>query len=470
MNARPRAQAPVARPAIVAPVADPWRPRQEPGAVALRVVVVGGGIAGQCAALRLAARGATVELIEASHTLGGACRAAEVALPDGDPLSLDLGVSDFNRATFTQLSALLGDLGQPLTPVCQEASFRAPDGRWLWSSGPCGVQLAPGTPRGFVEEITRFQAEAPEAVDPRQTAGDWLRERGHSDDFRRFFFVPRALGCFPSPGGDVTRMPMRSLARFWGMHGVVGPGPADRVCVRGDRYLPALRTRLESLGVRIRLNEPVRQIVRDPLLVLTNRSLIAADALVLALDPGAALQLLQRPTAAEQDALAAVRTQPGRMVLHRDEALMPADAGRWAAYNYFVPDDLATAPERPTITFFPERLARLERADRPLPPLFATLNPPREPRDIVAEHLHLHPVFGRSDAEAAALRRLQGVAGTWYCGAWTEEPFLHEQGVASGFAAADAVVDGWLHEEAVRAQRVVRSTAPVRWSACSHLG
>jgi predicted NAD/FAD-binding protein len=407
---------------------------------ALSVIVVGGGIAGIGAALGLASQGAAVTLVDAAPELGGACRAVEVEVPGRDPVSVDMGVSDFNRATFHQLAALLGELALPLTPVCQSASFRAPDGRWLWSSSPAGAEVAPGIDPRFTAEIARFKAEAPGVTDPRLPVGDWLRARGFSADFRRLYVVPRALGCFPSPGDDPEAVPIRALARFWGQHGLVGPGPADRVCVRGGmhRYLPAMRARLQALGVQLHLGEAVQRIDREPmkpLAVHTTRGTLVADRLVLAAPPAAALRLLAQPTAAERAVLAACRTQPGRVVLHRDPRLMPSSPERWAAYNYVVPGD--TPVPGPTITFFPERLAQLQG---PLPPLFVTLNPPIEPRAVLAEHVHAHPVFGRDDGMAAALARLQGTRRTWFCGAWTAEPFLHEQGLVSGLAVAAAIV------------------------------
>jgi uncharacterized protein len=404
---------------------------------ALRVVVVGGGIAGMGAALGLATRGASVVIVDAAPSLGGACRGVEVAVPGSAPVSVDAGVSDFNRATFRRLTALLGDLALPVVPVCQDASFRTPEGRWLWSSSAAGFEFAEGVAPGFTAEIARFKAEAPRASDPTQPVGVWLRQHGYSADFLRHYVAPRALGCFPSFGANPEAVPIRSLARFWGMHGLVGPGPADRVCVRGGmhRYVPALQSRLQALGVQVRLGEPVLCIERAPLRVHTARGALSADRLVLAVAPPLALRLLRLPSAAEHSVLSACRMQPGRVVLHRDPRLMPSDPSRWAAYNYVVPDG-APVPG-PVITFFPQRLAGLPG---PMPPLFVSLNPPVEPREVLSDQVLAHPVFGRDDAVPAALARLQGQQQTWFCGAWTAEPFLHEQGLVSGLAVAEAIV------------------------------
>lgn len=403
-----------------------------------RVVVVGAGIAGMGAALGLASRGARVTLVDAAPRLGGACQGFAVDLPGHASESVDLGVSDFNRATFVRLAALMGELALPLTPVCQDASFRTPQGRWLWSSSPLGVEVAPGVDPRFARDIARFKAQAPRQTDAGLSVGAWLRAHGYTRSFSQLYVAPRALGCFASPDVPTEALPMRALARFWGMHGLVGSSPADRVCVRGGmhRYLPALQARLQALGVRLCLGDGVRRIERTPMAVqvLTAGGALTADRLVLALPPAAALRLLTEPTAAEQAVLSACRTQQGRVVLHGDMRLMPSDRSHWAAYNYVVP-----GRERvpgPTITFYPQRLARL--AGR-LPPLFVTLNPHIEPRDALAERVFTHPVLGRDDTMPEAIAQLQGTRRTWFCGAWTAEPFLHEQGLASGLDVAAAM-------------------------------
>jgi predicted NAD/FAD-binding protein len=412
---------------------------------AAHVVVVGAGIAGMAAALGLARQGLPVVLVDGATALGGACRGVRVERPGFDPVSVDVGVSDFNRATFRRLAALMGELALPLTPVCQEASFSTPQGQWLWSSSPSAIELAPGLDASFTAEIARFKAEAPAVTDPALPAGEWLQQRGFAAAFCRLYFAPRASGCFPSPDADPASIPIRALARFWGRHGLVGPGPADRVCVKGGmhRYLPALRARLLALGVQLRLGEPVLRIERAPLRVHTAAGMLEADRLVLAVPPAQALRVLARPTPAERAVLSACRTQPGRVVLHGDVRLMPSDPARWAAYNYVVPGagPGAGVTPGPTITFYPQKLARLPGR---LPRLFVTLNPRLEPRDVVTEHTLAHPVFGRDDAVAPALARLQGAARTWYCGAWTAEPYLHEQGLASGLDVAGHIArEAW---------------------------
>ena len=81
---------------------------------------------------------------------------------------------------------------------------------------------------------------------------------------------------------------------------------------------------------------------------------------------------------------------------------------------------------------------------QPLPfntPVLVSLNPITEPRadTILGEFDYAHPVF---DLPAIAAQQhvgaLQGVASTWFCGAWTRYGF-HEDGLVSGLAVCDGL-------------------------------
>jgi predicted NAD/FAD-binding protein len=85
---------------------------------------------------------------------------------------------------------------------------------------------------------------------------------------------------------------------------------------------------------------------------------------------------------------------------------------------------------------------------QPLPfktPVVVTLNPIVEPRadTVHGEYDYAHPVF---DGPAIAAQRrvpaLQGVGGTWFCGAWTRYGF-HEDGLMSGMAVVDGLRRRW---------------------------
>jgi predicted NAD/FAD-binding protein len=75
-------------------------------------------------------------------------------------------------------------------------------------------------------------------------------------------------------------------------------------------------------------------------------------------------------------------------------------------------------------------------------------DPQRAPRadTVLAEIDYSHPVFDL--AAVAAQRRLpeiQGVAHTWFCGAWARYGF-HEDGLGSALDVVAALRERWLTE------------------------
>ena len=93
---------------------------------------------------------------------------------------------------------------------------------------------------------------------------------------------------------------------------------------------------------------------------------------------------------------------------------------------------------------FCSTLARMLRWSSVAPfetPVVVSLNPFTEPaRDKLIRRIeYAHPVFDQ--AAIAAQRKLpalQGLSGTWYCGAWTRYGF-HEDGLMSGLAVVEAL-------------------------------
>jgi len=225
-----------------------------------------------------------------------------------------------------------------------------------------------------------------------------------------------------------------SFVRFCDNHGLlkVTNRPIWRAVTGGSRsYIDKL-----TAPYRTRTGVPVASVARGAFGVMLHDEAGEAaryDHVVLATHADEALALLDRPSAAEREILGAFRYSRNRAVLHSDATLMPRRRRAWSSWNYLGRSggDLDSL----CVTYWMNRLQRLPAAMD----YFVTLNPTRQPRDVLYETIYEHPIF---DLGALAAQRrlwsLQGQGNVWFCGAHFGAGF-HEDGLQAGLAVAEAL-------------------------------
>ena len=114
---------------------------------------------------------------------------------------------------------------------------------------------------------------------------------------------------------------------------------------------------------------------------------------------------------------------------------MPKSRKAWASWVYTEP--AGERPDRIDLTYWMNSLQPIPKDD----PLFVTLNPNRPIADALIHDVttFYHPVFDLSAIAAqGSLRRVNGQAGVWFCGAWMRHGF-HEDGFASAVDVVSAL-------------------------------
>lgn len=420
-----------------------------------RVAIVGGSAAGMGAAFKLLEAGREVTLFESREQLGGKCFGVDVELHSGGVTRVDGGVCDYDRSACRSFDAFLDEIGAQRTRTVDDATFMTPEGDALWSlrQGRPEFHDARDRDPAWAGEIERFDTEVREVLGSlfyvNWTAERYLESRGYSEDFRRLYFYPRTHGCLPMLVQDPARMPIRSLATAWRMHGILDRENAARSTLPGGLhgygeafaswFLAAGGRLLRSwrvLGVtREGRGAVVRAIDRNGLLTFFD-----VDDLVLAMRPDQAIDLLDDATAAERILAASFTLRHSRVVVHRDARLMPRDRETWAALNYPVGCE-AVDGLRPALTIHVNRLQSLPAE---VPDVFVTTNPHLEPYGdkILDDRMLIHPTPGAAARETArVVRQIQGRRHTWFCGSYAREPFHLEQALRSGFDVAERIRD-----------------------------
>lgn len=422
-----------------------------------RVAVIGSGISGLGAAYHLAPH-ARVTLFEAGSYFGGHTNTVDVEVdtPRGRVRhGVDTGFLVFNERTYPKLIALFDALKVETAGSDMSFSVKSPDQDLEWNGSTLNTVFAqrrnlvrPAFLR-MLREVLRFNqlttalAVAGHDAALEQPIGDFLAEHRFGTEFRDWYFLPM-IGCIWScPTDQMMKFPIATMIRFCHNHGLIQVANRPRwfTVVGGARnYVQKMLPRIDDK----RLNTPVREVRRLPpgsgqagVAVSTDRGTEHFDEVVMACHSDQSLALLADPSPREAAILGAIGYHRNRAVLHTDTSVLPTRRLAWAAWNY----ERASDPGREQAAVC---LHYLINQLQPLPfetPVVVSLNPVREPRadTVQGSFDYAHPVFDQAAIRAQReLLSIQGVASTWFCGAWTRYGF-HEDGLMSGLAVVDAL-------------------------------
>ncbi|MFP1631223.1 NAD(P)/FAD-dependent oxidoreductase [Zhengella sp. ZM62] len=408
-----------------------------------RIAVIGSGISGASAAWALSSS-AEVTLYEADARAGGHTATVDIDY-DGTPISVDTGFIVYNELNYPNLTALFRHLNVETVESDMGFALSLDNGRLEW----CGSSLTQvfAQRRNVVSvpflwmlrEILRFNRQCREdkaaGLLTGISIGNYLKLRGFSDRFVDDYLIPMAAAIWSTPRIRMLDFPAQTFITFFENHRLIDfERPLWRTVKGGARtYLEKL---LAPLAGRIRLGEPVVSIHREDggVRIASARGAERYDAVVIATHSDQALAMLADPSPAETSVLSAVGYRDNRVLLHRDQSLMPRRRQAWAAWNY-LRDSRDDGSSDVAVTYWMNKLQGIDART----PLFVSLNPPREPKPgtLFGEYSYAHPQFDAAALAAQqALPALQGVRNTWYAGAWTGYGF-HEDGLKSGLAAAE---------------------------------
>ncbi|MBW1596019.1 NAD(P)/FAD-dependent oxidoreductase [Streptomyces sp. JJ38] len=417
-----------------------------------RTAVIGGGVAGLTAGYVLS-RAHDVTLYEADDRLGGHAHTHDLTDGTGRPVRVDSGFIVHNRRTYPYLLRLFAELGVETRESEMSMSVRC-EGcglEYAGSRGPRGLFASPrhAVRPGYLRllaEVPFFHRRArallatPEG-EAEPTLGQFLTQERFSRYFVTHFMTPLVSAVWSCAADTALRYPARYLFRFLDHHGMlaVTGSPVWRTVVGGSRtYVERVA---EAIGT-VRTGRPVRAVRRDAdgvEITVAGGGTERYDAVVIAVHPDQALQLLADPTEPEREVLGAIRYSRNPTQLHSDTTVLPRRAGARASWNYLMPAcDAGSGAVR--VSYDMNRLQGLSSSR----PHIVTLNGADrvDPDAVLARMVYEHPVF--TPESVAAQRRLPALSGpvTAFAGAYHGWGF-HEDGCRSGALAARALGVGW---------------------------
>ncbi|MGO6705182.1 NAD/FAD-binding protein, partial [Rhizobium ruizarguesonis] len=174
---------------------------------------------------------------------------------------------------------------------------------------------------------------------------------------------------------------------------------------------------LRPLGERVKLSCGVRGVIRSErgvTIIDETGGEHPFDKVIFACHSDQTARLLDDATDRESRLFAAIPYQPNRVVLHRDQTLMPQRRKVWASWNY-LRSSREDGNADVAVTYWMNRLQGIDEKF----PLFVTLNPDREPdsRKVFAEFTYDHPQFSAEAMSAQqALTTIQGQNNCHFAG------------------------------------------------------
>lgn len=426
------------------------------------IAVVGGGIAGLSAAYRLAhpvpgsdVAPARVTLFESADYAGGHANTIEVD-EQGTTLGIDTAFVVFNARTYPQLSTFFDDLGVGSQEHHGGFNFFDLDTGLDYGTRELDLdesEVVGRYPESFVSlwrEARRFHAEAPRDFLRQRTnvpLGQYLDERGYSDDFKYGYVVLLATAVWSVPAELIWEMPATTVIAFYMSHDqeALGGRTIAWKTVSGGS-ISYVRAITQALGDGVVLDTPVRRVrdLGDRVEVVTDAGPRDFDQVVVATHADTALELIEDPTARQAEVLSTVRYSATSAILHTDPAVMPRARERWASWNYGRVQRDGTP--HAWVAYYMNSLQGFT-AQRDY---FVTLDCPIEPdpATVIREISYTHPII---DMPVRTMQKgIQGVNAEGrvkLAGSYFHAPRIgldligsHEAGHVSGLLAADAVV------------------------------
>ncbi|MGF1658603.1 MAG: NAD(P)/FAD-dependent oxidoreductase [Rubrimonas sp.] len=414
----------------------------------MKIAIIGSGAAGLGSALALS-DSADVTVFEKDDRVGGHANTVEIE-HTGARIAVDTGFIVYNNRNYPNLSALFETLGVATKWSDMSFGFSLGEGALEYACDNLDKVFAQRrnifNPRYVMtmRQVLRFCKIAPTDLAEGRAAGrslgDWLAERGFSEDFRERFILPMGGAIWSTPTAQMTEFPAESFLRFFANHDLyTGLDPAMRWRTVDGGSREYVRRVVEKLGQRVRVGAGVVEVRRDggkAHVRLADGSEGAFDHAILCCHGPQAAALLADKDAREAEILGAFRTSRNRAVLHSDARLMPVRRKVWSSWNLIRPsgDD----GRRPVaVSYWMNRLQSLDRTRE----MFVTLNPHIEPdaAKVFAEFDYAHPLY---DAAAFAAQTeidaIQGRGGVWFAGAWLGYGF-HEDALRAGLRVANAL-------------------------------
>lgn len=404
-----------------------------------KIAVIGSGIAGLTSAYLLS-QDHEVTLFEANDYLGGHTHSKQVEV-NGKSYAVNTGFIVFNDWTYPNFIKLMDRLNVPSEESDMSFSVRDENSGLEYNGTNLNTLFAQRSNAfnptfiKMVLDILKFNKTTVEqlnadSVSDEETLGEYLHRNRYGKAFIYQYIVPMGSAIWSASIDVMMDFPLKFFLQFFNNHGMlsVDERPQWRVISGGSSaYIEPISAPFKQ---RIHLNSPIKQVRRfDDHVEIISKSndSFSFDQVIFACHSDQALNMLEAPSEAEMQILAAIPFQKNDVVLHTDTKLMPKRKLAWASWNYHI------AQRKSEFSMVTYNMNRLQNFHDAPATFLVTLNRTHEidPAKIISRYDYAHPVFSLDGVKAQGRHgEINGKNRSHFCGAYWLNGF-HEDGVNS---------------------------------------
>jgi predicted NAD/FAD-binding protein len=411
----------------------------------MRVAIIGGGISGCTAALRLKDR-FDCTLFEQNDYLGGHTNTIDLSW-HGQSYQIDTGFIVFNEKTYPRFIGLLTELevnyestNMSFSVRCDAAKIEYAGSNFSTLFSDRGNLLNPRFLK-MITDIIRFnRLSTKRNFNNDQVLLEFLKDHKFNDHFINYYLLPMCASIWSTDINEIGQTPIGFLMSFFNNHGLtqITKRPQWHVISGGsNQYIEALKKKLYA---RVLLGHKVRRVARSKdgiTIKCTNDYEAQFDRVIFACHSDQALSLIDQPTPQEYRLLSSVRYQYNQAILHLDTRLLPKKKRAWSAWNYLItPDSICS----PLVTY---NMKILQNLANDAPHFCVSLNAKDliNPALILKEIDYTHPIIDQNACMAQDnYNQINGKNNTFFCGAYWGNGF-HEDGVVSGECVSEKLIE-----------------------------
>jgi predicted NAD/FAD-binding protein len=406
----------------------------------MKIAVIGSGISGLGTALILNQKH-EVHLFESANRLGGHAHTSVVE-KQGKQNNIDTGFLVYNDLTYPHLKSMFKYLQTETVSSDMSLSIQVPSVGLEWAGDSLDTVFAQRrnlfNPRfhRLLLGILAFHKQAEKNRElarlNRWTIGELILKGNYPRELLEWYVLPMVAAIWSTPEKGMLDFPAETFLTFFINHKLlqVKDRPIWRTVKGGSKnYVDQIAKHLQH----IHLNEAVHSVERigEQLEVQTVKQKYNFDKVIFATHAPVTAKIYKFKNSQQEKIIKTFSTIPNRAVLHEDASFMPRKTKCWASWN--VQAQLSTKhADKVSLTYLLNRLQSFSFDSH----LLLTLNPSRDPKNVIFENQYEHPKFDQNAIDAQnEIPHIQGHDGVYFAGAWTRYGF-HEDGLLSAVNVA----------------------------------